>query len=125
MKTTKSTQSITDKKQSTKSKPARLSVPKLSRTHRPEGWELEEWQRELRKQYGVEQQFLLENLGEHPVFSDFSLTNPQSGKNYRIAIRGDRVGDNFCSCPDFRINNLGTCKHIEFTLAKCKLLERR
>ena len=120
MKTTKTTQLITNKKQSTKSKPARLSVPKLSRTHRPEGMELEEWQRELRKQYGVEQTFLLENRGGHPVFSDFSLTNPQSGKSYRIAIRGDRAGDNFCSCPDFRINNLGTCKHIEFTLVKLR-----
>ncbi|MFZ3207780.1 MAG: DEAD/DEAH box helicase, partial [Geobacteraceae bacterium] len=120
MKTGKTNQSITNKKQSTKSKPARLSVPKLSRTHWPEGMELEEWQRELRKQYGTEQSFLLENRGGHPVFSDFSLTNPLSGKSYRIAIRGDRAGDNFCSCPDFQINNLGTCKHIEFVLVKLK-----
>jgi SNF2 family DNA or RNA helicase len=27
-------------------------------------------------------------------------------------------GDNFCGCPDFATNHLGTCKHIEFTLAK-------
>ncbi len=31
-------------------------------------------------------------------------------------------GDNYCSCPDFATNTLGTCKHIEFTLAS---LERK
>src|SRR5262249_4863734 len=30
--------------------------------------------------------------------------------------------DNHCSCPDFATNTLGTCKHIEFTLAR---LERK
>src|SRR5207237_1179377 len=32
------------------------------------------------------------------------------------------LGENYCSCPDFATNELGTCKHIEFTLAA---LERR
>ena len=35
-----------------------------------------------------------------------------------MAIRGEGLGDNFCSCPDFATNNLGTCKHVEFTLAR-------
>lgn len=91
--------------------------PKVSRTIKPEYMALEEWQRLLRKQYGEQQPFLLKNNGPHPIFSDFTLTNPASGKSYRIAIRGEKSGDNFCSCPDYRINNLGTCKHIEFTLA--------
>jgi superfamily II DNA or RNA helicase len=39
-----------------------------------------------------------------------------------VRIRGPRLGDNFCSCPDFATNTLGTCKHIEFTLAA---LERK
>ena len=95
-------------------------VPKVSRTHKPEGMELEEWQRLLRRDFGVQQNFVLTNTGDHPIFSDFSLTNPQTGKTYRIAIRGNSPGDNFCSCPDYRINNLGTCKHLEFTLAKLK-----
>ena len=95
-------------------------VPKITRIHKPEGMELEEWQRLLRREFGVQQNFILTNTGDHPVFSDFSLTNPQTGKTYRIAIRGDSPGTNFCSCPDYRINNLGTCKHVEFTLAKLK-----
>ena len=35
-----------------------------------------------------------------------------SGKTYRVALRGEERGDSYCSCPDFRTNTLGTCKHI-------------
>ena len=50
-------------------------------------------------------------------FPNFEVNNPASGSTYRVAIRGERPGENFCSCPDFATNTLGTCKHIEFTLA--------
>ncbi|MCL4477537.1 MAG: DEAD/DEAH box helicase [Deltaproteobacteria bacterium] len=91
---------------------------KLSRTHKPDEIALEEWQRLLRKQYGEQQDYTLKNIGEHPIFSEFLLTNPGSGKTYRVAIRGNNPGYNYCSCPDFSINNLGTCKHIEFILSR-------
>ncbi|MBI5417437.1 DEAD/DEAH box helicase [Candidatus Poribacteria bacterium] len=100
-----------------KKKPIKLNV---SRTHQPDNMSLEEWQRILRKQYSQIQKYKLQNIGAHPVFSEFSLTNPESKKTYKIAIRGDKPGDNYCSCPDYNINNLGTCKHIEFTLTKLK-----
>jgi superfamily II DNA or RNA helicase len=111
------------KKLSVKTKPPKPDVPKVSRTHKPDGMELEKWQQLLRRQFGVQQDFVLKNKGDHPIFSDFQLTNPQSGRIYRIAVRGEAPGANYCSCPDFRINNLGTCKHIEFTLAK--LMQKR
>jgi superfamily II DNA or RNA helicase len=78
---------------------------------------LEAWQVALRRQFGQEQKFRIENLGAEPVFSEFRVTNPQSGRSYRVAIRGVGLGDNYCSCPDFTVNTLGTCKHVEFTLA--------
>jgi hypothetical protein len=92
----------------TGNKPARL---KISRTHKPEDLELEEWQLQLRQQYGEQQEYHLENRDDHPIFSNFLLTNPQSQKTYKIAIRGEATGENYCSCPDFSINTLGTCKH--------------
>jgi superfamily II DNA or RNA helicase len=98
-----------------KLKPVKL---KVSRIHKPEDLSLEDWQRALRKQFGEQQKFILRNNGEHPIFSEFSLINPATDKIYKLAIRGRHVGDNYCSCPDFGINNLGTCKHIEYTLAK-------
>lgn len=81
---------------------------------------LEAWQVGLRRQFGQQQKFKLENLGTHPIFSDFQIVNPQSKSAYRVAIRGIALGDNFCSCPDFATNTLGTCKHIEFALARLR-----
>jgi superfamily II DNA or RNA helicase len=91
---------------------------KLSRLHKPADLPLETWQRELRRQFGREQAFVLENTGKEPVFSDFQVTNPQSRSTYRVAIRGVAPGDNYCSCPDFATNALGTCKHVEFVLGR-------
>ena len=95
---------------------------KLSRLHKPEGMSLEDWQVELRRQFGREQDYRLKNVGDQPFFSEFEVVNPQSRNAYRVRIRGPQVGDNHCSCPDFATNTLGTCKHIEFTLAA---LERK
>ncbi len=97
-------------------------APKLSRLHKPEGMSLEDWQIELRRQFGREQNFRIENVGNHPIFSIFHVTNPQSNNTYRVHIRGVEPGDNYCSCPDFATNTLGTCKHIEFALS---VLERK
>ncbi len=41
-----------------------------------------------------------------------------SGKTYRVAMRGPGLFENYCSCPDFSINTLGTCKHIEALLLR-------
>ncbi len=91
---------------------------KLSRIHAPEDLSPLDWQRALRRQFGREQTFNLANLGTEPFFSDFRVGNPQFKSHYRVAIRGTQPGDNFCSCPDYATNELGTCKHVEFTLAK-------
>src|SRR5262249_49510264 len=99
-------------------KKAKREKPKLSRARQPADMPLDEWQRELRRQFGREQQFQLKNIGEEPIFSEFLVTNPQSKATYRVAIRGAAIGENYCSCPDFATNALGTCKHIEFTLEK-------
>ncbi len=92
--------------------------PKLSKLQKPANMTLEEWQIELRRQFGREQPFKLANHGDHPVFSEFRVLNPQSRNTYTVHIRGQNVGDNSCSCPDFATNTLGTCKHIEFTLPR-------
>lgn len=92
--------------------------PKLSRLHKPAEMSLEDWQIELRRQFGRAQDFTLKNVGDQPIFSEFEVTNPQSKSTYRVTIRGRDLGDNACTCPDFATNTLGTCKHIEFALAR-------
>jgi superfamily II DNA or RNA helicase len=95
----------------------RNKEPKLSRTHAPPDLSPLDWQRGLRRQFGREQAFGLENLSSEPFFSEFRVSNPVSKSSYRVAIRGLGPGGNFCSCPDYATSELGTCKHIEFTLA--------
>ncbi len=92
--------------------------PTLSRTHAHPDLSPLDWQRGLRRQFGREQAFGLENLGGEPFFSEFRVSNPASKSSYRVAIRGLGPGDNFCACPDYATGELGTCKHIEFTLAR-------
>jgi len=96
----------------------RSAEPKLSRTHAPTDLSPVDWQRGLRRQFGREQAFGLENLTDEPFFSEFRVTNPASKSSYRVVIRGKGPGGNFCSCPDYATGELGTCKHIEFTLAR-------
>ncbi|WP_406699371.1 DEAD/DEAH box helicase [Singulisphaera sp. Ch08] len=53
-------------------------------------------------------------------WTDYMVTNRLSGKSYRVALRGTEPGDSFCSCPDFRTNTLGTCKHVMHVLGKVR-----
>lgn len=101
------------KKRKIKRKPA-----KTSRTRKPDDMTLEEWQIALRREYGQSQEFKVRSLDDEPIFSDFEVVNPQTMKRYRVSIRGNVSGVNFCSCPDFAVNTLGTCKHVEWLLAK-------
>lgn len=96
------------------------SKSKTPRSHKPEGMSIEEWQIALRREFAATQNFEMENVGSEPIFSDFIIVNPATGGNYRVAIRGETPGNNYCSCPDYSINTLGTCKHIEFTLFKLR-----
>jgi superfamily II DNA or RNA helicase len=108
----------------TKRIPNRKVKPKLvPRTHKPADMTVEQWQIALRRQFGRDQKFKMESVdGDGEVFADYLVTNPESGHTYRVGIRGGDVGENHCTCPDFAVNTLGTCKHVEFVLGK---LERK
>ena len=60
------------------------------------------------------------DTGADTPWGDYIVTSALSGKSYRVALRGEHCGDSFCSCPDFRSNTLGTCKHILHTLRKVR-----
>ncbi len=93
--------------------------PRLSRSRKPEPMSVEAWQAGLRRQFGREQGFELEPLDVGTAAGwEFAVSNPQGATRYRVAIRNARAGENFCSCPDFATNDLGTCKHVEFALAR-------
>jgi len=51
------------------------------------------------------------------AYGDYRVQSA-SGKTYRVAMRGPGLFENYCSCPDFAVNTLGTCKHIEGLLLR-------
>ena len=55
------------------------------------------------------------NKGSHPVFSQFEVKSV-SGRIYRVEIRALDELQNSCTCPDYKSNLIGTCKHIEGVL---------
>ena len=69
-----------------------------------------------------QESFRITNLDpRHPVFSNFKVRSG-SGMTYHVEIRDLQPRRFACECVDFRINQLGTCKHIEAVLL---LLESR
>ena len=108
------------KKKDVRRKPSKgaFQDAKISRLRKPEEMSLEQWQVVLRKQFAQKQDFRLRNAGGEPIFSEFTVVNPQTQGEYRVAIRGRGLGDNYCSCRDFAVNTLGICKHIEWVLGR-------
>ena len=53
---------------------------------------------------------------DHPYFGTFRA-HSASGASYEVEIRSLNGSANSCSCIDYRVNRLGTCKHIEGTIA--------
>ena len=49
---------------------------------------------------------------------DYIITSHDTGESHRLAIRGLKRGDNYCSCADYRNNTLGMCAHTDFALSE-------
>ncbi len=91
--------------------------PSVSYHRKPVDLTTTQWQMELRREFAGVQPFTITRLGgEHPIFADYAVKNPASGGDYKVALRSNGVGLNFCTCMDFKTNALGTCKHIEAVL---------
>lgn len=95
------------KKNIPKAKKAR----KLSFTHRPETLSLEEWQKGLRRQIAETTPFGIKPSIYNP--GTYSVISTTSGNEYKVVYRGEESVWNYCSCMDFRTNQLATCKHLE------------
>lgn len=66
----------------------------------------------------------VESVSGEPWFGSWRAASVTSTthfpQNYRVTIRSLHRRANFCSCPDFSNNQLGTCKHVEAVLHKIK-----
>jgi superfamily II DNA or RNA helicase len=66
------------------------------------------------------EKFRLASSDSARPWTDYTITSALSGKTYRVALRGEDRGQSYCSCPDFRTNTLGTCKHILYVLHRLR-----
>lgn len=81
-----------------------------------QGLDLLQEQIERRRKRGAEELAKIVNRGRHPVYSTFEVTSA-SEQTYTVQIRSLTERLNTCTCPDYRTNTIGTCKHIEGVLA--------
>jgi hypothetical protein len=69
-----------------------------------------------RRLRAIEEQPRITNTdSREKIFSNFRIQSP-SGLAYQVEIRDLAEREFSCTCVDFRINGLGTCKHIEAVL---------
>jgi len=87
----------------------------MERTQEQE-FEMLQEQIERRRKRGMEDLAKIVNQGRHPVYSAFEVTST-SERTYAVQIRSLTERLNTCTCPDYRTNTIGTCKHIEGVLA--------
>jgi hypothetical protein len=73
-----------------------------------------------RAERAKQEKFRLKSADANKAWTDYVVTSASSGKSYRLALRGEERGESYCSCPDFRTNTLGTCKHILYALDRVK-----
>ncbi len=80
---------------------------------------------ERRRLRGREEAIRIEALETgRPFFGTF-LARSDGGGSYRVEIRSLTEHINSCECPDYRVNGLGTCKHIEAVLHRLERGRRR
>jgi SNF2 family DNA or RNA helicase len=105
------------KKAAAKRKP---KAPKISYNRKPTDMTDMQWQTLLRQQIAAEEHFVITKTGQEQLFADYDVYSTKTGNTYKTALRSADNSLNFCSCPDFKTNQLGTCKHIEAVLLKIK-----
>jgi len=91
---------------------ANIKIP-VSYVRKPDAMTVNEWQTALRRQMAEKENFIITKNGEGQVYTDYNVYSPKSKNTYKVALRSKDNTLNFCSCPDFKTNLLGTCKHIE------------
>ncbi len=99
------------------------SRPKLPTVY---NWRTTDEDEIARRRYRAQTESLrVRNLDPRfPIFSNFAVKS-ESGLTYSVEIRSISQRRFSCNCVDFRINALGTCKHVEATLLYLEARYRR
>ncbi|MFZ5764495.1 MAG: DEAD/DEAH box helicase [Thermodesulfobacteriota bacterium] len=76
-----------------------------------------------RKKRGIAE-VRVESMSGEPWFGSWRASSLSTAshfpRTYRVTIRSLHRRANYCTCPDFANNQLGTCKHVEAVLHKIR-----
>jgi superfamily II DNA or RNA helicase len=88
---------------------------------RLQGWRTtDDEEIERRRQRAATEPLTIQSIEPgHPVFGSFRVSS-DAGSSYEVEIRSLSQNDNSCGCPDYQVNGLGTCKHVEALLARVR-----
>lgn len=100
---------------------SRKTVKRIAYNSKPDDMNDFEWQIALRKQIAEDENFTIKRMGDEIVFTDYNVYSHHSKNSYKVAIRSPDNSLNFCTCPDFKTNQLGSCKHVEAVLLQIDL----
>ncbi len=70
------------------------------------------------RQERSEKEFFKIKFGD-TIYGTHKVINA-AGRIYQVSIRDFAKSRGYCSCPDFKINKLGTCKHLLFAVRQIK-----
>ena len=73
-----------------------------------------------RQRRAKEEKMLVRSNSPSDPWADYVVTSEQSGRSYRVAVRGFEPGECYCTCPDYRTNQIEVCKHIFHVHSKIK-----
>jgi hypothetical protein len=65
-----------------------------------------------RQKRAAKEKMTVRSMNRKTPWTDYVVTSKQSGRSYRVSIRSMEDADSFCTCPDYRVNQLGFCKHV-------------
>jgi hypothetical protein len=105
-----------------KRKAKTLAKKALQKLPAPRGWATTDEDEIRMRQYRAANETMdIQALNKDDTYySTFALSAKTTLNPYRVEIRSLDRCENTCTCPDFRVNGLGTCKHIEAVLARLR-----
>ena len=100
-------------KKGSKTKKAKVVMPKMNNITKPQTMTLQEWQVALRQQQAEKEPFAISMVDEEHCPGEYRVRNAATRNEYKVVYRGKDSVWNYCSCMDFKTSQLGTCKHLE------------
>src|ERR1035437_7120289 len=105
-----------------KKKAKTLAKKALQKAPAPRGWDTtDEDEIRMRQFRAVTEPMDIQTLDKgEDYYSTFAVRAKSTLNPYRVEIRSLDRRENTCTCPDFRVNGLGTCKHIEAVFVRLR-----